>query len=365
MSRFKILVIGSTGVLGTKLLNFCKRKNINIDTICCFNNFKKLSKQKKKLQIKNSFVLSDKNDVSKFVNHLKLNKFNIIYFLDHGAFSLRYANLILKNNKFSTLAIANKEMLIAGGSLLINMISKSKNILIPLDSEHFSLQKIKFNNESIKKIYITASGGPFYFNKKLKLDQVSLTQVLNHPKWKMGFNNSIDSSNFINKILEIYELSHIYQIDLKKINFLISKEAYIHSLIIFKDNTISLNSFDNDMLITLVSPLTSYFQFELNKESKNYLNNLYFKLEEFDDNRFIINKYFKKFMRLNHVNQIKLLTLNKIAQKLYLNGTITYDQIINFIINNINKGKKRVKLNNFQSILNYIESVEHDYKDYF
>ena len=60
MSRFKILVIGSTGVLGSKLLNFCKRKNINIDTICCFNNYKKLSNQKKKLQIKNSFVLKEK-----------------------------------------------------------------------------------------------------------------------------------------------------------------------------------------------------------------------------------------------------------------------------------------------------------------
>ena len=365
MSRFKILVIGSTGVLGSKLLNFCKSKNINIDTICCFNNYKKLSKQQKKLQIKNSFVLSDKNDVSKFVNHLKQNKFNIIYFLDHGAFSLRYANLILKNNKFSTLAIANKEMLIAGGSLLINKISKSKNILIPLDSELFSLQKIKFNNESIKKIYITASGGPFYFNKKLKLDQVSLTQVLNHPKWKMGFNNSIDSSNFINKILEIYELSHIYQIDLKKINFLISKEAYIHSLIIFKDNTISFNLFDNDMLITLVSPLKNYFKFELHKDSKNYLNNLYLKLENFDDNRFVINKYFKKLMRLDHINQIKFLTLNKIAQKLYLNGTINYNQIIDFIINKINKRNKEIKLYNFQSILNYIESIEHDYKDSF
>jgi 1-deoxy-D-xylulose-5-phosphate reductoisomerase len=165
MSKCKILVIGSTGVLGTKLLNFCKSKKINIDTICCFNNHKKLLKQKNNLNIQNSYVLNDNNDFSKFVIHLNKNKFDIIYFLDHGAFSLKYADIIIRNNKFSILAIANKEMIISGGPLLINKISKSKNILIPLDSEHFSLQKIKFNNESIKKIYITASGGPFYFKK--------------------------------------------------------------------------------------------------------------------------------------------------------------------------------------------------------
>ena len=84
---------------------------------------------------------------------------------------------------------------------------------------------------NIKKIYITASGGPFYFNKKINLNKVKFKKVLSHPKWKMGKNNLIDSSNFINKILEIYELSYIYNIDLNKIDFLISKEAYIHSII--------------------------------------------------------------------------------------------------------------------------------------
>ena len=69
-------------------------------------------------------------------------------------------------------------------------------------------------------------------------------KVLSHPKWKMGKNNLIDSSNFINKILEIYELSYIYNIPLNKIDFLISKEAYIHSIIHYNDNTLSFNCFN-------------------------------------------------------------------------------------------------------------------------
>ena len=77
-------------------------------------------------------------------------------------------------------------MIIAGGETLINKISKTKNKLIPLDSEHFSLKNNNLNNEIIKKIYITASGGPFYFKKKINLNSVKLSKVLDHPKWKMG-----------------------------------------------------------------------------------------------------------------------------------------------------------------------------------
>ena len=76
-----------------------------------------------------------------------------------------------------------------------------------------------FNSYNVKKILITASGGPFYFNKKINLKKVTKKQVLSHPKWKMGSNNLIDSSNFVNKFLEILELSYIYDIPLNKIDF--------------------------------------------------------------------------------------------------------------------------------------------------
>ena len=85
------------------------------------------------------------------------------------------------------------------------------------------------------------------FSLFIILNKVSFNQVISHPKWKMGINNSIDSSNFINKLLEIFELSILYNIDIKKINFLVSREAYVHSLIIYNDSTISLNCFENDI----------------------------------------------------------------------------------------------------------------------
>ena len=212
----KIIIIGATGKLGLKLLKFCSKRNIKVDTITCYKNYNKLNDLKQNCNISNAFCLIRPNEKLKFINFLKSRKFQIIYFLDYGALSIEYLQLILRNNKNSYIAIANKELLIAGGNLLSNKINKTKNKLIPIDSEHFSLFDKNISNENINKIYITASGGPFYFEKTINLKKVSFKSVINHPKWEMGINNSIDSSNFVNKYLEMFELSTIYNIDLKK-----------------------------------------------------------------------------------------------------------------------------------------------------
>ena len=81
-------------------------------------------------------------------------------------------------------------MIIAGGKLMFDKLRRSKNIFIPLDSEHFSLKNNFIDNDNIKKIYITASGGPFFFKNKKNFSNVSINEVLAHPKWNMGINNS-------------------------------------------------------------------------------------------------------------------------------------------------------------------------------
>ena len=354
----KILILGSTGKLGTKLLDYCLKNHIQISAITCYTNKKKIQKQKKRFNIKNSFSLSIKDDELIFLNYLKNNNFNIVYFLDYGSYYLKYLNIILNNNTKCILAVANKELLIAGGNILINKINLSKNSLIPLDSEHFSLLNSNNNNNQISKLYITASGGPFYFKKNLNLNNVSLNQVLAHPKWSMGINNSIDSSNFINKILEIYEMSSIYKIDLEKINFVIAKQAYVHSIIIYKDNTISLNCFDNNMLLALIKPLTIlYNSKELRINVKNYLNINNFKFQEFSDNRFKIHKYFKYLRSFDHSHQILFMILNNIAQKNYLNSNLKYNNIVDFIMNSILNNKLNNKLNTIDDILRYIDLI--------
>ena len=254
-------------------------------------------------------------------------------------------------------------MIIAGGRTLIDKISKTNNKLIPLDSEHFSLINLINKKNNIKKIYITASGGPFYFKKKINLNNVNLKKVLKHPKWKMGINNSIDSSNFINKILEIYELSIIYNIDLKKIDFLVSQEAFIHSIVISGNNIININCFNNDMTITLIYPLLKFYPYINLPIKENFLNNKMLRLEKFNDKRFKINKYLKILKSLTAQEQITFMILNNIAQNKYLSKEIKYNQIIEYIMSNLNLNKtnKSFSFKSFNERLKFIKNIESIY----
>ena len=360
----KILIIGSTGTLGSKLVNFCIKNNIYLFAITSFKNKKKLLLQKHKLKTKYTFNLSDLSEKNKFMVFLKKNKFNLVYFLDYGSYSLTYLDILLKNNKNSLFAIANKEMIIAGGSILKKVINSTKNRLIPLDSEHYSLINHNFDNSNVSKIYITASGGPFYFNKKVNLSKAKLKDVLNHPKWRMGLNNTIDSSNFVNKFLEIFELSIIFDISLKKIDFLISREAFVHSLIVYKDNTIGLNCFKNDMLISLVKPLSEIFNIEYKSNSFNRVfDQKYFKVNKFDDKRFKMIRYVNVMKSLDHQKQIQFMLLNNKAHKLYLNNDIEYNDIVDFIFNNLSLNNEKFDLSSFKKIVDYINYQKEEYEN--
>lgn len=362
MNKKRILVLGSTGKLGCMLLNYCKKNYIPIYATTCFSNDRLIKNQKKNFDITHTYNLSNTNDKSNFIDLIKNNIFKVIYFLDYGSESLFYIDILLKVNSNSIFAIANKELLIAGGKILINRIYSSSNLLIPLDSEHFSLLNSNNNNKEIDKIYISASGGPFYFKKALNLKKVSYKEVINHPKWNMGVNNSIDSSNFINKLLEIFELSSIFSIDIEKIDFLVSKEAYVHSVLVYKDNTISINCFDNDMLITLIKPLTFVYKCSnLSLKNNKFLDKNNLKLELFNDKRFKIYKFFKKLKNIDHKYQIKFMILNNIAQKKYIDGSIKYDDIVDYINKRLFDDFSLKSPKNIKGILSTIDKIRNYY----
>ncbi len=358
----KIVIIGATGNLGTKLIKYCYKKSIHIDSITYFQNKKKAYFFKNNYGIKNCFCLNDKKENDFFLKYISTNSINLIYFLDFGSGSLDYAYHFLKNNSKSVIAIANKEMLLAGGKILIKFIKKTSNTLIPLDSEHFSLLNSITNTNYISKVYITASGGPFYFKKHINLNNVNFKSVISHPKWKMGVNNSIDSSNFINKILEMHELSIIYNIDINKISFLVSKNAFVHSIVKYKDGTITLNCFKNDMLISLLKPLRYFYYLDDYKiQDKYILDNSNFDFLEFKDKRFKITKYLNLLKNLSHDKLIRFMILNNIAQKKYIDNEHKYNDIVPFIINRI--GNKKKTFRSFNSILKYISKLKKNYEN--
>jgi len=355
----KILILGATGVLGRKLIKYLYSLNISTHTAVCYKNVKKLHKLSNDYGIKNIFSLSNINDYNSLKFILSKNKFNIIYCLDSNLTSFPIIINSLKSQYNCIYAIANKDLVIAGGNFLINKILSSNNLVCPLDSEHFSLIDLySFNKNSIKKIYITASGGPFYF-KNRDINKVSKKEVLNHPKWKMGEDISIDSSNFINKVFEIFELSIIYNFPLEKIDFIISQDALVHSVIEFNDGRYMFNIFKNDMLIPLAKPLESFgytkkFNTKLNLENYKSFRLIFRKA----DKRFKIFNKFNSIKKFNHSDQINFLILNKNAHKLYLSGKLKYNNIIDYIFKNLKKLNKNYKFSSLDDIVDYINNVQ-------
>ena len=362
----KIIVIGSTGVLGTKLLSYLNKNKKKISLITCYTNYKKLLKQKKSSGAKQAIVLDAKlknlNNNLKFgedylLKFIKSETIDLIYVLNTGFESLKYIDYIIKYQKKCTIAVANKEVLIAGGKLLIDKILLSGNNFLPLDSEHFSLIELLPKRNLIKsfvsKIYLTASGGPFYFDPNFRINSINIKQATTHPIWKMGFKNSIDSSNLVNKILECFELSSLYDLPLSKIGITISPKAFAHSVVFYNDKRISINCFLNDMMIPLTSPFANKVFYSKPNTNINVLSNNDLSFSIFDNKKFQILKHYKKLLKFTHIEQINFMILNAEAVKRFILTDINYWDIIPFIFKNIEKYPKKKKFKNLYEIIRY------------
>ena len=250
-------------------------------------------KQAKKFNVKN-VVLTDKNTFDFSKDKFELNRINIYYDFKNldkilnkkvdyvmssivGLDGLLPTINLIKYTK--NIAIANKESIICGWNLIEQNLKKFKTNFIPVDSEHFSIwhalnksQKTKY----VKKIYLTASGGPLLNIPIKKLNTVKIDQVTKHPNWNMGNKITIDSATMMNKVFEIIEAKKIFNISYNQLGILIHPDSYIHAIIEFKDNMISIIAHKTTMEIPIFNSLNVNFNFHnhSNKLDLKKLNNL-------------------------------------------------------------------------------------------
>jgi 1-deoxy-D-xylulose-5-phosphate reductoisomerase len=137
------------------------------------------------------------------------------------------------------LALANKEALVMAGDLIKKQAQKSEVEILPIDSEHVALKQCLMAGKTseVKNLILTASGGPFYNNKK-NLKSIKVKDALSHPTWNMGKKITIDSATLMNKSLEIIEAHHLFNIPEDKIKVLIHPQSIVHSLVEFVDGSI-------------------------------------------------------------------------------------------------------------------------------
>lgn len=138
------------------------------------------------------------------------------------------------------IALANKETLVTAGSLFMDAIKKSDVRLLPVDSEHCAIfQSLKSGRHSeVRKILLTASGGPFFGKERKELKNVRKEQALKHPNWSMGAKITIDSATLMNKGLEVLEAHWLFDVDIDNIKVVVQRESIIHSMVEFNDKSV-------------------------------------------------------------------------------------------------------------------------------
>ena len=192
-----------------------------------------------------SFLLSSKSNLSL----LAISGYKSLYFLEN----------IIQNT--DNLGIVSKEAIVSGGHIFKKKNYFNKTNIFPIDSEHFSLFELfnKINTKTkTKKIILTASGGPFYKKKFNLLRNIKFERAIKHPKWKMGYKNSIDSATLVNKCLELAEAHYLFDIPFNQMEILIHPEALVHSIVEFDNYVTQFNLFQNDMSIPILNFLCQY-----------------------------------------------------------------------------------------------------------
>ena len=159
----------------------------------------------------------------------------------------------------SNIALANKETLVAGGKIVMDAAAKKGVAILPVDSEHSaifqSLQGCQSQNQ-IKRLILTASGGPFFGKSREELSKVTLEQALKHPNWSMGAKITIDSATMMNKGLELIEAAWLFGMEAANIDILVHRQSIVHSLVEYIDNSVIAQLGVPDMRIPIQYALT-------------------------------------------------------------------------------------------------------------
>tara|TARA_B100001057_G_C22842359_1_gene947565 strand:+ start:546 stop:1715 length:1170 start_codon:yes stop_codon:yes gene_type:complete len=343
----EIAILGSTGSIGKSLLKVISsnKNNFNIVLLSARKNYKDLLTQAKLYNVKNIIItekksyqkaklLLKKKDINIFNNFNNFKKiFNkkIDYAMSSivGLEGLYPTIKIIKYTK--SIAIANKESLICAWNIIKKELRKNKTKFIPVDSEHFSIYfALKNNNDSVKKVYLTASGGPFLNWNYKTLKKIKVKDALNHPNWKMGKKISIDSATMMNKVFEIIEAKNIFNLRYDQIGILIHPSSYIHAIIQFENGLIKMIAHTTDMRIPIMNTLDSEFR-KNNKNKINFgmdykkLNNLSF--QHVDIKKYPLVKIIKLLPKKNSLFETILVSANDEYVRKFLNKNINFTEI--------------------------------------
>ncbi|MFH1655354.1 MAG: 1-deoxy-D-xylulose-5-phosphate reductoisomerase [Candidatus Omnitrophota bacterium] len=335
-----IIVLGSTGSIGQNTLNVISDfpNRFRVVGLSSHKNNKLLRKQIDKFhprfaaignekieELRNSHIPKVKIcDTNSGLNEMVAsNNIHTVVVAISGSSALDSLLQAIRHRK--TVALANKEALVMAGSIIMKEAKKYKTKIVPIDSEQSAIFQCLQDRDKkeLKKIYLTASGGPLNDIPKRRFRNISLKDVLKHPRWKMGKKITVDSATLMNKGLELIEAMWLFGVDIDKVEILIHKEAIIHSMVEFIDGTIIAQLGITDMKLPIQYALTYPERWKGNLKNLDFRKmNLTFKKPDLD--KFPCLRLSYKAARLKGTAPCVLNAANEEAVKAFLEKRIRY-----------------------------------------
>lgn len=267
-----LVILGSTGSIGTQALEVCRRDGYKVEALAAGGNIELLEAQAREFKVKAVAVFNEEKakelkiklkdtDVKVLsgadgVCELAGMKADIALNSIVGIAGLRPTLAAIESGK--DIALANKETLVTGGDIVNREATKKGVKILPVDSEHSAIfQSLQGAPKgSLKKILLTASGGPFFGKTKSDLENVTVKEALAHPNWSMGAKITIDSATLMNKGLEVIEAVHLFGISANDIEVLVHRQSILHSAVELTDGAVIGQLGTPDMRLPIQYALT-------------------------------------------------------------------------------------------------------------
>ena len=270
----KLSILGSTGSIGTQSLEVADMQGYKVSALSAYSNIGLLEEQIRKYKPALAAVVDDKAAEALKIA-VKDTDTKVLSGIDGvcecasyegadtvinsvvGMAGLRPTLKAIESGK--TIALANKETLVAGGKLVMGLAKEKGVSILPVDSEHSAIfQSLQGcpEKKALKKIILTASGGPFFGKTADELRDVTVKEALKHPNWSMGAKITIDSASMMNKGLELIEAVWLFDVSPDDIDIVVHRESVIHSLIEYVDNSVIAQLGVPDMRIPIQYALT-------------------------------------------------------------------------------------------------------------
>lgn len=352
-------ILGSTGSIGTQTLDVARKLNIKVNALSAYSSIELLEEQIREFRPALAVVFdADRAEELKIkiadTSTKVLSGMSGLHELCHddselivnaivGMVGLEPTLEAIKAKK--DIAFANKETLVAGGALVMDAVKENGVKLLPVDSEHsaiFQCLQAAPPDKKLKKILLTASGGPFFGRTADELRDVTVEQALAHPNWSMGAKITIDSATMMNKGLEIIEAAWLFDTDPDDIEVVVHRESIIHSMVEFTDNSVLAQLGLPDMRIPIQYAITYPDRVPSLVPEIDWKTLSQMTFYSADDETFRCLAACKRAMKKGGLYPAVANGANEVANCLFRDGKITFLQIgelVSAAVDELNVGK--------------------------